>query len=65
MNREALIKAATEAQSKYLSFLSHDLRGGLNGVFLMIEVLKRELVKDPKFAESVDDLEVMRRAFLR
>ena len=56
------LKAATEAQSKYLSFLSHDLRGGLNGVFLMIEVLKRELVKDPKFAESVEDLEVMRRS---
>jgi signal transduction histidine kinase len=30
------LQAATEAQSKYLSFLSHDLRGGLNGVCLMI-----------------------------
>jgi signal transduction histidine kinase len=56
------LKAATEAQSKYLSFLSHDLRGGLNGVFLMIEVLRRELVKEPKFAECLDDLEMMRRS---
>jgi signal transduction histidine kinase len=56
------LKAATEAQSKYLSFLSHDLRGGLNGVFLMIEVLRRELVKEPKFAESLEDLEMMRRS---
>ena len=56
------LKAATEAQSKYLSFLSHDLRGGLNGVFLMIEVLRRELVKEPKFAESLEDLELMRRS---
>ena len=37
------LKAVAEAQSKYLSFLSHDLRGGLNGVLLMVEVLKREL----------------------
>jgi signal transduction histidine kinase len=56
------LKAATEAQSKYLSFLSHDLRGGLNGVFLMIEVLRRELVKEPKFKESLEDLEMMRRS---
>jgi signal transduction histidine kinase len=56
------LKAATEAQSKYLSFLSHDLRGGLNGVFLMIEVLRRELVTEPRFAESLDDLEMMRRS---
>jgi signal transduction histidine kinase len=56
------LKAATEAQSKYLSFLSHDLRGGLNGIFLMIEVLKRELLKEPKFADAVDDLEMMRRS---
>lgn len=56
------LKAANEAQSKYLSFLSHDLRGGLNGIFLMIEVLKRELLKEPKFADAVEDLEMMRRS---
>ena len=56
------LKAATEAQSKYLSFLSHDLRGGLNGVFLMVEVLRRELVKEPRFAEALEDMEVMRRS---
>ena len=61
-HQTAQLKAATEAQSKYLSFLSHDLRGGLNGVFLMIEVLRRELVKEPKFAESLEDLEMMRRS---
>jgi signal transduction histidine kinase len=56
--------AATEAQSKYLSFLSHDLRGGLNGVFLMIEVLKRELKGQPQLAETVNDLDAMRRTLL-
>ena len=59
------LKAATEAQSKYLSFLSHDLRGELNGVFLMIEVLRRELVKEPKFAESLEDLDMMRRSIFQ
>ncbi|HET6249475.1 MAG TPA: HAMP domain-containing sensor histidine kinase, partial [Tepidisphaeraceae bacterium] len=58
------LQAATEAQSKYLSFLSHDLRGGLNGVFLMIEVLKRELAGETRLAETIDDLDVMRRSLL-
>ena len=56
------LKAANEAQSKYLSFLSHDLRGGLNGVCLMIEVLRRELSKEDRFQESVEDLDMMRRS---
>src|SRR5688572_9037696 len=34
------ITTEAETMSKYLSFLSHDLRGGLNGAILMIEVLK-------------------------
>lgn len=58
------LRASNEAQSKYLSFLSHDLRGGLNGVLLMLEVLRRDLTKEPKFAESLEDLEVMRRSIL-
>jgi signal transduction histidine kinase len=58
------LQAATEAQSKYLSFLSHDLRGGLNGVFLMIEVLKRELANEPRLAETMEDLDGMRRSLL-
>jgi signal transduction histidine kinase len=56
------LKKATEAQSKYLSFLSHDLRGELNGVFLMIEVLRRELANEQRFAESLEDLDLMRRS---
>ncbi len=56
------LHAANEAQSKYLSFLSHDLRGGLNGVCLMIEVLRRELMNEEKFKGSVDDLDMMRRS---
>src|SRR5688500_2230880 len=56
------LQTIVEAQTKYLSFLSHDLRGGLNGVLLMIEVLRRDLMKEPKFTESLEDLEMMRRS---
>jgi signal transduction histidine kinase len=58
------LSAATEAQSKYLSFLSHDLRGGLNGVFLMIEVLKREMIGEERLSQTVADLDIMRRSLL-
>lgn len=54
------LRAATERHSKYLSFLSHDLRGGLNGIFLMTDVLRRELAGRPEFAELTADLEMMR-----
>ncbi len=56
----------TEANlmAKYLSFLSHDLRGGLNGSILMIEVLRRDLAGEEKFAESISDLDMMRRSML-
>jgi signal transduction histidine kinase len=62
--QKAELHALVEAQTKYLAFLSHDLRGGLNGVLLMIEVLKRDLVEEPKFARSLEDLDVMRRQIL-
>lgn len=62
LTREMQLSA--ESQSKYLSFLSHDLRGGLNGVVLMVEVLKRELSADARFSRSIEDLEIMRRAIL-
>jgi signal transduction histidine kinase len=62
--QRAELQSVVEAQTKYLSFLSHDLRGGLNGVLLMIEVLRRDLAKEPKFGESLEDLDVMRRSIL-
>ena len=58
------ITQEAETMSKYLSFLSHDLRGGLNGAILMIEVLKRDLSAEPKFASSLEDLDVVRRSML-
>ncbi len=44
------VASAAEAQAKHLSFLSHDLRGSLNGILLMIEVLKRELQQHESFS---------------
>src|SRR5688572_29555437 len=38
-----LLRSGTDAESKYLSFLSHDLRNNLNGVMLTLEVLSRRL----------------------
>jgi signal transduction histidine kinase len=62
--RQADLQAVVDAQSKYMSFLSHDLRGGLNGVLLMIEVLRRDLSQQPQFASSLEDLDLMRRSVL-
>jgi signal transduction histidine kinase len=62
--QKAELSALVAAQTKYLSFLSHDLRGNLNGVLLMIEVLRRDLRGEEKFATSLDDLDVMRRSIL-
>jgi len=58
------LRAEASAMAKYLSFLSHDLRGGLNGAMLMIEVLRRDLFADSKYAYSVEDLDMMRRSML-
>lgn len=58
------VQAETAATAKYLAFLSHDLRGNLNGAMLMIEVLRRDLATEPRFAESVADLDAMRQAML-
>jgi signal transduction histidine kinase len=58
------LSAAMESQSKYLSLLSHDLRGGLNGAFLMIEMLKRQLGSEAQYKSTIDDLDGMRRSLL-
>jgi signal transduction histidine kinase len=63
-HQTAKLKDETAAMSKFLSFLSHDLRGGLNGAVLMLEVLKRQLTGDPRFASALEDLDVVRRSIL-
>ena len=59
-NRE--LRLASDAHAKFMSYMSHDLRGSLNGVVLMLEVMRRELDGHDTFAESVDDIELMRQS---
>lgn len=58
------LRTQADAMTKYLSFLSHDLRGGLNGAMLLIEVLRRDLERDPRYRTSVEDLDNMRRSMM-
>jgi len=58
-------RLAMEAQSRYMSFLSHDLRGSLNGLVLMVEVLKREIEGKTGSTQAVlADLAMMKRALV-
>lgn len=50
------IQAATEVESKYLRFLSHDLRNNLNQVVLVLELLSRRLRGLPDFQEDLTDI---------
>ena len=56
------LRAADDLQSNYMSYLNHDLRGGMNGILLMVEVLKRELANEPRLSDATQDLESVRRA---
>lgn len=58
------LRAADELQSNYMSYLNHELRGGMNGILLMVEVIKRELASERRFSETVEDLDSVRRAVL-
>jgi len=55
------LQAATEGHAKYLSFMSHDVRGGLNAILLSTDVLHQELMDQPKFAEALADVETIKR----
>jgi signal transduction histidine kinase len=61
-DQNALLQAATRAEAKYLSFLSHDLRGHLNGISLTMEIIKRRLEQGPGFAEEVADIQSLQNS---
>ena len=56
------LRAASEVQSRYLSYLSHDLRNNLNGCTLMLEVLRQRLEGLEGFAEDVQDIASVQRS---
>ena len=59
------IRASTDTQSKYLSFLSHDLRNHLNHAMLHLQLLAARLAKAPEYAKSLEDIESIKRAILQ
>lgn len=50
--QQARLREATEAQLRYLSFLSHDLNNNLSGVTLLLTVLGDRLDRAPGSAED-------------
>ena len=59
---ETRVKAATDAESKYLSFLSHDLRNYHNAVTRMLEGLGQGLAAAPQFKEEAADVAALKHA---
>jgi len=58
----AELKSAADAESKYLAFLSHDLRNNLNAVTLMLQGLSVGLASSPQFAEEAKDVASLQQA---
>jgi signal transduction histidine kinase len=56
------LKGAAEAESKYLSFLSHDLRNNLNNITLTLELLVMRLKGMPEFSEEHESLVAARQS---
>ena len=64
-NLQRQIKSATEIQSKYLSFLSHDLRNHLSQTTLYIQMLAMKLAKIPELVDTAADLESVKNTILK
>lgn len=51
-DKEAQLRAATERELKYLSFLSHDLNNHLAAVSINLQMLRRQFAKHADFAAA-------------
>lgn len=58
------IEHATAAESKYLRFLSHDLRNNLSQVTFVLELLGERLDELPEFADDVHDIHAAHRTIM-
>lgn len=56
------LQSSTAAESKYLAFLSHDLRNNLSGIMLTVEWLSQKFGQTPEFRESAEDLASLQNA---
>jgi signal transduction histidine kinase len=52
--------SAAAAESKFLAFLSHDLRNNLGGATLLLHTLEQRLAAHPQFAEELQDVRALR-----
>ena len=54
-----------ESQDQFMSFLSHEIRGGLNGATLLLEVVRRDLMRrGDGLKDLVADVESVRNTVL-
>ena len=59
------IRASTETQSKYLSFLAHDLRNHLNQALAQLQLLSARLARAPEHAETVENIQSINQGILQ
>jgi len=64
-NLQQQVKASAEIQSKYLSFLSHDLLNHLKHAMLHVQLLARRLAPIPAYADNIAELESVKRTILQ
>ena len=55
-HQRAQVKSATESEAKFLAFLAHDMRGGLNSLLLAMEWVEISLRDRPELAEPREEL---------
>jgi signal transduction histidine kinase len=61
-HQTAELKSSAEAESKYIAFLSHDLRNNLGAVTLTLKVLSMRLSGLPQFRDVTDDINTLQRS---
>jgi signal transduction histidine kinase len=64
-HQQQQIKASTEIQSKYLSFLSHDLRNHLNHALFHLQLLAARLARAPEYKDTVESIQSVKQAILQ
>jgi signal transduction histidine kinase len=64
-HQQQQIKASTEIQSRYLSFLSHDVRNHLNQALFHLQLLAARLARAPENADTVESIQSAKRAILQ
>src|SRR5947208_2269322 len=56
------LNSANAAESKYLSFLSHDLRNNIGGSTLILQLLSEKLAASPEFEQDAADLRSLQQS---